>query len=409
LGALSDAVSGFLDNSLQVRGTKPLRFLIPFTRIITNVANNTLDFSPIGMVRGAFGRRGLLASEASGKRVEMTKEERRQTIIRASLGIATMATAYALSKNGTMQITGAGPSDIKKRLQLIQEGWQPYSVKIGDEFYSYKLTPMVFGLGIVGSIRDHEEYDKDADEQTLGQRVALSSWDAMKNIGDMTWVGSAAPLMGAMAENNPNGAIKTLTQTVQNSAKSFLIPNAYTQARQKIEQVFNMPQKETNNAWQVLIKDVPFARNAMNDRINVLGDPVVKDVDILSSSQNLDPVWKYLFDKKGWIAPVNKNTLIVFDDSIGEDRPATEDEFYEFSKQRGQAIKNNIQDFIDGKTKAGVFKDGKLEYKSAGEINPNELNKWLSEMGTQETDKAKMGLFDKKQKKAPTKVFMTPR
>lgn len=406
LGALSDAVSGFLDNSLQIGGTKPLRFLIPFTRIITNVANNTLDFSPIGMVRAAVGKRGLLASEASGKRIEMTPEERRQTTIRASLGIATMAAAYALSKNGTIQITGAGPSDIKKRLQLVEEGWQPFSIKIGDKFYSYKLTPMVFGLGIIGSIRDHEEYDKDADEQTLSDRTTLALWDGIKTVGDMTWIGSAAPLMGALSENNPNKGASILGRTIENSAKSFLIPNAYTQGRQKIEQIFQMPQKETNNAWQLLIKDIPFARNAMNDRINALGDPVVKDVDILASSQNLDPVWKYLFEKKGWVAPVNKNTLIVFDDNIGEERPATQDEFYEFSKLRGQKIKQKIQDFIDGKTEMSSSANQFEKNKSAEEVTSGELNKWLSEISTKATDETKKELFELPAKKRPLKVFM---
>ena len=409
LGAISDAISGFLDNSLQVGGTKPLRFLVPFTRIITNVANNTLDFSPVGMVRGALGRRGVFASEASGKRVQMTTEERRQTVVRASLGIATMAAAYALSKNGIIQITGAGPDDIKKKMQLQEEGWMPYSIKVGDTYYSYKLTPMVFGLGIVGSIRDHEEYGKDVDEETMSQRVALASWDAIKSVGDMTWVSSAAPLMGAMAENNPKGAIATLKRTVENSAKTFIIPNAYTQARQRVEQYFNMPQKDVNNAYQLLVKDIPFARNSMNDKINALGDPIVKDVEIISSTENKDPVWKYLMDKKGWVAPVNKNTLVIYDESNGVERLADEDEFYEFSKLRGGKIKAQIRDFIDGRTTMGVLSNGRMVRKSANDVNPSELNKWLSEVETKSTKEAKAELFDKKPVKRPYKVFMLGR
>jgi len=393
LGALSDAISGFLDNSLQVGGTKPLRFLVPFTRIITNVANNSLDFSPIGLVRGAVGKRGLLASEASGKRIEMTPEERRQTIIKASLGIATMATAYALSKNGIIQITGAGPSNIDKKLQLIEEGWQPFSIKIGDTYYSYKLTPMVFGLGVIGSIRDHEEYDKDVDEDTLTDRIGLTLYNSMKLITDMTWVSSAAPIMAAISSDNSNKATSILSNSIKNSAKSFLMPNLYTQGAQKIEQMFGIPQKEANNFGQLLIKDIPIARNFLNNRINSLGDEVIKDVDLLKSKENPDPVWKYLLDKKGWVAPVNKNTLTVFDSKIGEDRPVTEDEYYEFSKTRGKKIKSKIEDFISGKTKMIV--DGDIfNPKTADQATSAELNKWLSGISSQATIDAKADLFE---------------
>jgi hypothetical protein len=403
LGALSDAISGFLDNSLQMGGTKPLRFLVPFTRIITNVANNSLDFSPIGLIRGAAGKRGLFASEASGKRVTMTPEERRQMIIKSSLGIATMATAYALSKNGIIQITGAGPSNIDKKLQLIEEGWQPFSIKIGDTFYSYKLTPMVFALGVIGSIRDHEEYDKDVDEDTLTDRIALTLYNSMKLISDMTWVSSAAPIMSAISSDNSNKATSMLSTSVKNSVKSFLVPNFYTQGAQKIEQMFSIPQKEANNLGQLLIKDIPIARNSLNNRINALGDEVVKDVDLLKSRENPDPVWKYLLDKKGWVAPVNKNTLMVFDSKTGEDRPATEDEYYNFSKNRGEKIKSQIQNFLSGNIVMVV--DGETR-KNANEVTPAELNKWLSGIATQATTDAKLELFEQNMENAKIPPYM---
>lgn len=393
LGALSDWASRFIDNGLSYKGAKPLRFLVPFTRIITNVANNSLDFSPIGLVRGARGERGLFASETSGKKTIMSKEERQQELIKGALGTASMLALYGLSQAGVVQVSGAGPSDYRKRLQLQQEGWQPFSIKIGKTYYSYKLTPMVFAWGVVGSIRDHEQYDKDSDEQTLIERSTLAVWDGARLISDMTWVNSAAPIMAAISESNPGAAGTMLSNTATGIGKGFVLPSAYTQSAEKIEQIFHVPQKQTKGLFQSLITNVPIARNQFNDKINALGDPIVKDVDILTSKETIDPVWKFLLDKKGWVAPVNRNTLILFDINTREDRPATDDEYYEFSKIRGAKIKEDIKKMIQEgayvKTKEGY------QFKKAEDLTSAELNKVLTPIKTRATKEAKNELLIK--------------
>ncbi len=57
LGAFTNAVSKALD--VKVGGVQPGRFVVPFTRIITNVVNNALDYSPVGLIRAAKGARGF--------------------------------------------------------------------------------------------------------------------------------------------------------------------------------------------------------------------------------------------------------------------------------------------------------------------------------------------------------------
>lgn len=402
LGALTDAVSRSLDNSLEVGGMKPLRFVVPFTKIITNVANNALDFSPLGLVRAATGRRGLLATEASGKRRQMTKEERQQTLVKASLGISSMAALYAMSANGLVQVTGAGPSDLKKRLQLMESGWQPYSIKVGGKYISYKLTPFVFAWGLVGSIRDHEQYDKDADEQSILDRTALAGWDGVQLLSDMTWVGSAAPLMKAMASDNDGEVKSLLNNSVTQMAKSFVIPNFYTQAAQKVEEYFSIPQKKVHNVFESLIQDIPIARNYLDDKINALGDPVVKDVDIMTSKEKSDPVWQYLTEKKGWVAPVNQNTIIVFDDETKKDRPINDDEYYEFSKLRGGKIKKELEKLIQ--YGATVLRGGQQTHKTSSELTSAELNKVIREISTQATKETKKELFAPSPKKKSFKI-----
>lgn len=54
--------------------------------------------------------------------------------------IATGTTIMALFSDMTAQglITGGGPKDPARRKQLLATGWQPYSFKYGDKYYSYQ-------------------------------------------------------------------------------------------------------------------------------------------------------------------------------------------------------------------------------------------------------------------------------
>ena len=197
--------------------------------------------------------------------------------------------------------------------------------------------------------------------------------------------------MGALSSNNPAEASALLGNVGRNVSKSFLIPNAYTQSAQRVQNIFNMPQKQANNAFESLIMDVPIARNTLNDKINALGDPIVRDVDILVSQEKKDPVFKYLLDKKGWVAPVNKRTLIVFDFKTQQDRPVTDDEYYKFSKLRGSKIKEGISDIM--KNGAMVKSGDTYIVKSAQELTSAELNKLLTPIKTKATKETKQELF----------------
>ena len=173
LGALTNALSGMLD-AVNIRGVKPLRFVIPFTRIITNVVNNTLDYTPVGLIRAARGVRGFRTFEQSQLTKpafkELTREERKTLIAKAALGITLTAAFQALHIAGAITITGGGPDDENKKRQLRESGWQPYSIKIGNKWYSYQYTPLVFMLGYLGNMNDADKYLED-DEDTFGKRI----------------------------------------------------------------------------------------------------------------------------------------------------------------------------------------------------------------------------------------------
>ncbi len=154
--------------------------------------------------------------------------------------------------------------------------------------------------------------------------------------------------------------------------------------------IFASNKKQTSNAWQNMITSIPIARNLLNDKINALGDPVKVDVDVIESGEVKDPVWKFLLEKQGWVAPVNKNTLIIFDEKTQEDRPPTMDEYYNFSKLRGAKIKAEISELMKVKKL--------IDWNTGDEITTDKMsekqfNLWLSKIEKKATKEAKEELF----------------
>lgn len=402
LGALTDGLAHYIDK-ISIGGVKPIRFFIPFTRIIANVANNMLDFTPYGFVRAARGVRG---TESMGDKFhEMSSEERAQHIAKASLGVALTGALWAMTKvpckndpsHSMLEITGNGTGDYKKDAELKQAGWQPYSIRTcGGTYYSYALTPLMLNLGTIGSVNDYQKYNPKGNDLDILHRMELAGKSSAGMLSDMTWIGNSAELLKAVSTGDP----KDVQNLLENSAKSLVIPNLYTQVAQRVQSIYGMPQKEVNGFVDKMIQDIPIARGEyLNDRINALGDPVVRDPDLLWSNETKDPVWKFLLDKKGWVAPVNKNTLLIYDEDREQERPVTPKEYYEFSKLRGSKIKAAIQEIMDNG--ALVNDDDKVTTsentgtgsKPASELSTLEFRNLLKQISGKATKEAKKELF----------------
>lgn len=399
LGGITNAVASALD-AVNVGGVKPARFIVPFTRIITNVVNNSLDYTPIGLVRGIRGVRGFRSFEnnrfTKGAFKELTADERKTYIAKAAIGITLAATFQAMHQAGIIQITGAGTGDNKKDEQLRQSGWQEYSIKVGDTYISYKYTPLIFMLGFLGNMNDASKYSKE-DEDTINKQMEIALSRLGGQVGEMTWINSASTFLGALTEKNTNQQINGLNKAMAGMVRGFLpYSGAITQTTQATDNYFGYNKKQTENAWQALIASIPIARNSINDKINALGDPIKTDTDVFASTETKDPVWKFLLDNKGWVAPVNKNTIIIYDQKTQEDRPLTADEYFEFSKKRGKKIKEALQAKMKEYGWDEITGEGENEtsdFIPKDKIKPEQFNKWLTEIEEKATKETKEELF----------------
>ncbi len=114
-----------------------VKVVIPFVRTPLNLLKYASERSPLGLFSQEV--RDNLASK-NGTRARDTQ------IARIALGTMVGVVAYNLASQKT--ITGGGPADKAKRAVMMADGWQPYSVKVGDMYYSYnRLDPFSVTLG----------------------------------------------------------------------------------------------------------------------------------------------------------------------------------------------------------------------------------------------------------------------
>jgi len=72
-------------------------------------------------------------------------------VSKALIGTGMGTAVYQAALDG--RITGSAPTDPKKTRLLLADGWKPYSIRIGDTYYSYKrLDPFSTTLGVAADL-----------------------------------------------------------------------------------------------------------------------------------------------------------------------------------------------------------------------------------------------------------------
>lgn|GEM_PF-3733072 len=119
--------------SAAINSKPVLRLIVPFVRTPLNILKMTIERTPLAPLMSSV-RSDLMAGGA----------RRDLAVARIGLGSTVMAVTAALAGSGV--ITGAGPADKDMKEILRRKGWQPYSLKIGDTYYSYNRLDPIGGI-----------------------------------------------------------------------------------------------------------------------------------------------------------------------------------------------------------------------------------------------------------------------
>lgn len=170
-------------------GTPLGRIILPFVRTPTNIFKYVGERTPLAFASNAV-REELAAGGARGA-LQMAK---------ISLGSMTMAYLGSLAAEGV--ITGGGPKD-KDLLKIKkQTGWQPYSIKVGNDYIALsRIEPFGSFLGIAADVADlvGQLPKEEADKLVSVVLVALQ-----RNIANKTFVKGLSGTLNAASSSDVN-------------------------------------------------------------------------------------------------------------------------------------------------------------------------------------------------------------
>lgn len=373
---------GSVSNGIQsvTQDYPAARFIVPFTRIVANVTNTFLDYTPLGAYRaisnnggyyankfkplraiGSFERQRLVRNSTVAKAIESGNPE---ALVNYAAGDARESTRLAESAMGTaafmalaapvlsaaaggdgIEMTGQGPPSPRQAAQLREAGWKPYSVRIGDTYYSYLNTPMAIPFAVLGNYADNVRYRQQMESVDGLHRVAYAMSLVPKAIISQSFLKGLSDLFTSLGRDSVPQT--NIFADAANTAQGFIVPRAVAQ----ISRIFNPEIYTKDDIAEGFFRDTPVAWVMNKPSLNVLGDPVNASSNLYERlgsrfisqvTEDKDPLLRLLAEKNVFIPnPAIQDVKLYANGMIYEPNP---EQFYEFSKRRGQIIKSYLSD-----------------------------------------------------------------
>jgi len=350
LGLASRSIASFS------RGFPPFKLIVPFTNVVANVANIAIDYTPWGFVRGFKGGSATGLGRKNWEELSpMQKNDvRNELVLKALLGTTSMFTLLALtgddddekdpSKKSKIEITANGTGDYKKNAIISEKtGWQPYSIRVGNKWYSYQYSPLIVVFGLIGNYRDAEKY-KDMPEKEKLERWALAALQTKNVFLDLTFLKGLNTFSQALfSTNDPDNMMEKASESLLGTVKGFVLPNFYTQMAKEIEKAYSMPIKEVRRTLMgSILKDIPVARDMYQDKVNLFGELITPDTDKFVSEVKHDAIVDMFIEKKYIPSMPSMTKTQILDPKTDEMRLMTQEEYFVFAKARGQYLLKEI-------------------------------------------------------------------
>jgi hypothetical protein len=224
------------------------RYILPFLKTPTNIAKYGLERTPLNFLR--------LAVKA--KRGELQGAALADELAKPVMGSLIGAAIALMASEGL--ISGGGPRDPARRQALRATGWQPYSVRVGDQWVSYgRLEPL--GI-VVGLTADYVELFDTLEQEDAVSKISLA---ISQNLTNKTFLRGISDLINAASDPERFGQrwVRGLTGTA--------VPTGVAQLARGIDPTLRRPE----TALQGLQARVPFLSFQVPPIRDIWGQPVV--------------------------------------------------------------------------------------------------------------------------------------
>ncbi|WP_263588421.1 thermonuclease family protein [Sphingopyxis sp. GC21] len=242
-----------------------LKAVLPFVRTPTNLFKFAVERSPAAPVLKEW-RKDFAAGGA----------RRDIAVARAMVGTGMGALMAELAAKGIL--TGSPPADENKRRLLYADGWQPYSVKIGDRYYSYKrLDPFALTIGAAADIATLSNGMTD-NQRSKGAALVVAS--IMGNLSNKTWLSGLADVLAAADDPERFG-----DSFIKRFAGSLAVPTGVAQIARTVDPTL----RETPDTTSYIQSRVPGLSGKLLPKRDVWGRPIETEGGI--GPDIISPIW----------------------------------------------------------------------------------------------------------------------
>jgi len=239
--------------------------VLPFVRTPTNLFKFAVERSPFAPLLREW-RKDFAAGGA----------QRDLAVARATIGAGIGALVAEAAEMGL--ITGSVPPDKNKRRLQNADGWEPYSVKIGDKYYSYRrLDPFAITIGSAADMATL------GDGMTDGQKdkgAALVVASIMNNLTNKTWMSGLSDMLAGLRDPERYGG-----RFVDRFAGSATVPTGVAQ----IARALDPTARETDGTLEYIQSRIPGLSDDLLPKRDVWGREMVSEGGI--GPDIMSPIW----------------------------------------------------------------------------------------------------------------------
>lgn len=236
---------------LKSRNVVPgLKYFVPFVKTPANIMKFALERTPLNLpvlIRKA------MKGELKGAQLS---EELAKPLMGSMLG----GTAYLMAAQGTL--TGGYPEKKAEREEWQNTGKLPYSIRIGDKYYSFaRIEPLATIMGLSADFRQLQERMTENEQYNVGAGIAGA---ISNNISDKTFMQGFSNLIEAI--NDPGRYGKTLIKQFAGSAVPAVSGGVARSADPYV--------RDVRSILDAVKSRVPGASETLPQKLTVWGDPI---------------------------------------------------------------------------------------------------------------------------------------
>jgi hypothetical protein len=224
-------------------------FVVPFIKTPANILRSGIQASPAGFATAAAREGGRVGAQAQGL---------------AAMGTVLLAPLAWLAATG--RLSGAGPSDPAERAALMESGWRPNTIRIGDKWVEYALfQPVSVQASVIANAFEGWQRDG-ADEQDLGAVVGEVLARVGNTVLEQSFLSGLNDVFEALKSPERSGA------NVVGRLAHSLTP--FAGAQRTVTQALDPTVRQPKTAREVFLSNVPGQSQQVPPRLTRFGEPV---------------------------------------------------------------------------------------------------------------------------------------